>query len=87
VSVRTSGGRKRGQVLKVAARVSDASGTSAKASGLKVVRISFGDGSRTVVGRRAIHRYGHSGKVTVRVTAADKAGNVVAVRRRITIHK
>jgi hypothetical protein len=87
VSVRISGGRKRGQLLKVAARVSDASGTSAKASGLKVVRISFGDGSRTVVGRRAIHRYGHSGKVTVRVTAADKAGNVVAVRRRITIHK
>jgi hypothetical protein len=87
VTVHISGGRKRGQVLKVAARVSDASGTSAKASGLEAVRISFGDGSRTVVGRRAIHRYGHSGKVTVRVTAADKAGNVVVVRRRITIHK
>jgi PKD domain len=66
--------------------VTDASGTSAKASGLNAVRISFGDGSH-VVGLRAAHRYGHSGKVTVRVTAGDKAGNVVTVRRRITIHK
>jgi hypothetical protein len=87
VTVRISGARKRGQLVKVAARVSDASGTAAKASGLEAVRISFGDGSRTVAGRRAIHRYGHSGKVTVRVTAADKAGNVITVRRRITIRK
>jgi hypothetical protein len=87
VSVRISGARKRSAPVKVSARVSDASGTTAKASGLKVVRISFGDGSRTVVGRHAIHRYGRSGKVTVRVIAADKAGNVVTVRRRITIHK
>jgi hypothetical protein len=87
VRFRVSGARKRGGLVKVAARVSDASGTKAKASGLKVVRISFGDGSRTIVGRRAVHRYGHSGKVTVRVIAADKAGNVVTVRRRITIHK
>jgi hypothetical protein len=86
VRVRLSGTRKRGRLVKVAVRASDASGTAAQASGLKVVRISFGDGSRTIVGLHAGHIYGHSGKVTVRVTAGDKAGNTLGVRRRITIH-
>jgi hypothetical protein len=87
VSFRISGTRKRGAFVKVVAKVSDASGTTAKASGLKGVRISFGDGSRAVAGVRAAHRYARSGKVTVRVSASDHAGNVVTKRRRITIHK
>jgi hypothetical protein len=87
VRFRVSGTRKRGKEVKVVAKATDASGTAAKASGLKGVRISFGDGSRTIAGLRAAHRYGHSGKVTVRVTASDKAGNVIAVTRRITIRK
>jgi hypothetical protein len=87
VSLKVTGTRKRGKQVKVAAKVTDASGTAAKASGLKGVRISFGDGSRTIAGRRAAHRYGHSGKVTVRVSASDNAGNVVAVTRRITVRK
>jgi hypothetical protein len=87
ISFRVSGARKRGSFVKVAAKVSDASGTGSKASGLKNVRISFGDGSRPISGRRAAHRYGRSGKVTVSVSASDKAGNVRTVKRRITIHK
>ena len=87
ISFRISGARKRGRFVKVAAKVTDASGTNAKASGLAGVRISFGDGSRAISGRRAAHRYAHSGKVTVRVSASDKAGNVRTVRRRITIRK
>jgi hypothetical protein len=87
VTFKVSGSRKRGKQVKVAVQATDASGTAAKASGLNLVRISFGDGSRTVVGTRAVHRYGHSGKVTVRITASDKAGNVVALTRRITIRK
>jgi PKD domain len=87
VSFRISGSRRRGGFVKVTARVTDATGTKAKASGLKGVRISFGDGSRAISGRRASHRYAHSGKVTVRVSASDKAGNVRTVRRRITIRK
>jgi hypothetical protein len=87
VSFRVSGTRKRGRFVKVAVRASDASGTSARASGLKGVRISFGDGSRAVAGVRASHRYGRSGRVTVRVSASDKAGNVATVRRRLTIRR
>jgi hypothetical protein len=87
VSFRLSGSRKRGKLLKIAVKASDASGTGAKASGLKNVRISFGDGSRTILGLRAGHRYGHSGRVTVRVSASDKAGNVIAVTRRITVRR
>jgi hypothetical protein len=87
ISFRISGARKRGRFVKVAAKVTDASGTGAKASGLESVRISFGDGSRPIAGRRASHRYGHSGKVTVSVSASDKAGNVGTVKRRITIRK
>jgi hypothetical protein len=85
VSFRLSGSRNRGKLLKIAVKASDASGTGSKASGLKGVRISFGDGSRTVAGFKAAHRYGRSGHVTVRVSASDKAGNVIAVTRRITV--
>jgi hypothetical protein len=87
ISFRISGQRKRGRFVKVAAKVSDAGAAGSKASGLKNVRIAFGDGSRAIAGRRAAHRYGHSGKVTVSVTASDTAGNVRTVKRRITIHK
>ncbi len=87
VTFKLSGSRKRGKLLKIAVRATDASGTGAKASGLSLVRISFGDGTGTVAGLKAAHRYGHSGHMTVRVSASDKAGNVVAVTRRITIRK
>jgi hypothetical protein len=85
VSVKLSGSRTRGGQVKVAVKATDASGTAAKASGLEAVRISFGDGSRVVTGTKAAHRYGHAGHVTVRVSARDKAGNAIAVKRRITI--
>jgi hypothetical protein len=87
ISFRIGGSKKRGKFVKVTANVTDASATGAKASGLKNVQISFGDGSRPIAGRRAAHRYAHSGKVTVSVIASDKAGNVGTVKRRITIRK
>jgi hypothetical protein len=87
VSFKLSGSHRRGKLLKIAVKASDASGTAAKASGLKLVRISFGDGTGTIAGLRAAHRYGHSGHMIVRVTATDKAGNVVVVRREITVRK
>ena len=87
VGFKVSGTRKRGAFVKVGASVSDASGTTAKASGLKNVRISFGDGSKAIPGRHAVHRYSRSGHFTVRVSASDNAGNVVTKRRRITIRK
>jgi hypothetical protein len=87
VTFKVSGSRKRGKQVKVAVQATDATGTAAQASGLNLVHISFGDGSGTVTGVKAAHRYGHSGKVTVRVSASDKAGNAVAVTRRITIRK
>ncbi|MGZ6707238.1 MAG: PKD domain-containing protein [Solirubrobacteraceae bacterium] len=86
VSFRISGARRRGGLVKVTVRATDASGTKARASGLKLVRVSFGDRTRSVVTRHvATHRYARGGKVTVRVSATDKAGNVAVVKRRITI--
>jgi hypothetical protein len=87
VTFKLSGSHKRGKLLKIAVQATDASPTGAKASGLNGVRISFGDGTRAIAALRAAHRYGHSGHVTVNVTASDKAGNVVTVKRRITIRK
>ena len=84
---KVSGSRQRGKQVKIAVQATDASATGAKASGLNLVHIEFGDGSATVTGLKAVHRYGHSGKVTVRVSASDKAGNAIAVRRPITIRK
>jgi hypothetical protein len=87
VTFKLSGSHQRGKLLKIAVKATDASGTGAKASGLNGVRISFGDGSRTIAALKAAHRYGHSGHVTVTVTASDKAGNVIAVKRRFTVRK
>jgi hypothetical protein len=86
VTFRLTGSRRRGAAARVTVKATDASGTKAKASGLKNVHISFGDGSRRVVGTRAIHGWARSGRVTVRVSASDNAGNTVSVTRRVTIH-
>lgn len=73
-----------GRVVKVSPRVTDASPAGRRASGLKSVRISFGDGA-SVAARRATHRYRRTGPVTIRVSARDRAGNLITVARKITI--
>jgi hypothetical protein len=77
--------RRRGSLVKVSVSATDATGTKAQASGLKLVRVDFGDRSRAVAGRKAMHSYGRSGKFTIRVSATDNAGNVRVVQRRVTI--
>ena len=49
--------------------------------------ISFGEARGRSSAFKAIHRYGHSGKVTLSISAIDKAGNTVAKTREITIRK
>ena len=65
--------------MKVAVQATDATRHRGEGLRAQVVQIDFGDGSRTVTGRKAAHRYGHSGKVTVRVSATDKAGNAIVL--------
>ena len=84
-SFKVSGARRRGGLVKVTVKATDASGTSAKASGIKTVRVDFGDKSKGVLARRANHVYRRDGKYTVRVTATDGAGNAAVLTRRITI--
>jgi hypothetical protein len=85
VKFKVSGVRRSGGLVKVAVSATDASRTGAQASGLKLVRVDFGDRSRAVVGRTATHRYGRPGKFTIRVSATDNVGNVRVVQRRVTI--
>ncbi len=70
---------KRGRTVVV--RVSD------RGSGLvsSSVRVSFGDGAFSNKHRNAAHRYGRGGVFTVHVTARDRAGNRVAVHRRVRL--
>ena len=56
-SFKLSGARRRGGVVKVAVKATDASGTSAKASGIKTVSVNFGDRSKAVKARKANHSY------------------------------
>ncbi|MEP6952460.1 MAG: PKD domain-containing protein [Solirubrobacteraceae bacterium] len=84
-SFRVSGARRRGGVVKMAVTASDASGTSARASGVKTVRVAFGDKTKAVLARRANHTYRRGGKYTVTVTVTDGAGNAATLTRRITI--
>jgi hypothetical protein len=83
-TVRISGERKRFKPLRVTVRAADV--LDPVGSGVKVVRIVWGDGTPPVVARKAVHRYAKRGKYTLRVTVADRAGNVKVVRRRLRIH-
>jgi hypothetical protein len=69
----------------VSVRPTDASPAGRPASGIGRVTIAWGDGSSST-GRRATHGYRRSGRFTLRVSVRDRAGNVVVVRRPITIH-
>ena len=81
--------RRRGHALTVTARASDASPFRVASSGVAYVRVDWGDGSRpaTVNGSHArlSHRYGRRARATVRVSATDRAGNAVALTRRVTV--
>jgi hypothetical protein len=81
--------RRRGRSLTVTARASDASPFRVASSGVAYLRVDWGDGSRrtTVTGTRArlTHRYGRRGRAGVRVSATDRAGNAVALTRRVTV--
>ncbi len=91
VSFKITGTRKAGRPVKIAFTASDASPTGASASGLSFVRVGFGDRTRSVTVRgknrgTVTHRF-RRGTFTVRVSGTDKAGNAVAVTRRVTIKK
>jgi hypothetical protein len=86
LSVKVTGSRKRGKPVKVTVRAADGSLRHPRGSGIARVRIDFGDGTE-VSDRRATHRYGHSGAVTLRVSATDKAGNARTVKRRLHIRR
>jgi hypothetical protein len=84
LSVAVSGRKRRGAVIRVAARARERKG-----SGVGQIRVRFGDsssarrrGSRFV----ATHRYRHKGTFRLRVIAYDRAGNtrVKTVRLRIS---
>jgi hypothetical protein len=85
LSVRIGGKRKRGALVRVRARARDVLNPSG--SGVRVVRISFGDGSPKLAARDAVHRYRRSGRFTVQVSVTDKAGNVAVVKRRIRVRR
>ena len=72
----------------VTVRVSD--GARGQSSGVNAgsVHVSFGDGGRhsSAHGRTVLgHRYAAGGSYTITVTASDRAGNRVSVRRRVRV--
>jgi len=73
------------RVVTVTTKANDVLPPSGQASGVKYVRIDWGDGSGYEQARTASHRYGRTGAFTVRVSATDRAGNSVATTRVIHI--
>jgi hypothetical protein len=85
VTLSVSGVKKAGRQVKVNVRAADGSLLKPSGSGVKLVRIDFGDGAFTLA-PKATHRY-RRGKVTVRASVTDAAGNGTVVTKRITIKK
>jgi len=77
--------KRKQRVVTVTAKANDILPASGQAAGVAYVRIDFGDRSGRVQARRATHRYAHKGRYTIRVSATDRAGNAIAVTRRIKI--
>ncbi|HEV7494577.1 PKD domain-containing protein [Baekduia sp.] len=77
--------KRKGRVASVTAKPADVIPPSGNASGIKYVRIDWGDGSGYEQARKASHSYGHRGAFTVRVSATDRAGNLAVAERQIHI--
>jgi hypothetical protein len=77
--------KRKKRVAAVTAKAGDVIPPSGQASGIKFVRIDWGDGSGFAQARSARHSYGRTGSFTVRVSATDKAGNVAVAERVIHI--
>jgi hypothetical protein len=77
--------KKKKRVVTVTAKAADVIPPSGNAAGVKYVRIDWGDGSGFEQARKATHRYGRTGAFTVRVSATDRAGNVVLAERVVRI--
>jgi hypothetical protein len=73
----------RGRTVRV--RVSD--GRRRTGSGLRkgTVQVMFGDGSRPVRRAKAAHAYRSPGVYRVRITARDRAGNLLRLNRRVRV--
>jgi hypothetical protein len=84
LKVRVSGRRSAGRALRIVIRASDGKG-----SGVKKIRVRYGDSRRVVSQRgrrfRSVHTY-RRGRFKLRVTGYDKVGNrrVKIVRLRIS---
>jgi hypothetical protein len=77
--------KKKKRVVTVTTTASDVIPPSGKAAGIRYVRIDWGDGTGYEQARTASHAYGRTGAFTIRVSATDKAGNVVVAEREIHI--
>ncbi len=77
--------RRRGRAVTVTARANDVIPPGARASGVRYVRVYFGDRTRTVMARKWTHFYARGGAYRVRVSATDRAGNAKVVSRRIRV--
>ncbi|MEJ7785783.1 MAG: PKD domain-containing protein [Solirubrobacteraceae bacterium] len=78
LTVAIGGSRSAGASIRLISRARD------RWSGVRRVRVDFGDGSPAAFGRDVRHRYA-AGTHTIRVTATDKARNTTTVTRRLTI--
>jgi hypothetical protein len=77
--------KRKKRVVTVTSKAADVIPPSGQAAGIRYVRIDWGDGSGYEQARSARHAYGRTGAFTVRVSATDRAGNVVVAQRVIHI--
>ncbi len=79
--------RRRGRVVTLAVRARDPNPRGRRASGLRGIRVAWGDGavSRGGFRLRTSHRYRRSGFYTVAVTSTDRAGNAATFSRTVRI--
>ncbi len=87
VQVKLSGRRTVGSRLQIHVRDTDAVGIPrADASGVKEVRVKWGDGTRSVrIKNRAAHVYSSARRYRITVTVTDRAGNKTTVVLKIKV--
>jgi len=94
VRIRVDGGRRAGERLKVTVKASDVEAETADGrsltSGIKSIKLRFGDGSKSVSlqsGKPVKHTFKKGGVYSLKVEVCDRAGNCTDAKRRVRVGK
>lgn len=82
-----TGSRRVGRLLTLAVTAADGSFAVPSGSGVRSIRVDWGDKTKIVWGSTAVHRYAKAGSYTITIRVRDVAGNISTLTERLKLAK